>query len=195
MAEKMQKVCITTNVVSQINNSIKIVDRVYLVKPAEKEPEQTYSKPMNFEGWTCVSVVKDQHKITNVDKAHVEDEYEVWVNNKNLDINSTLLKGTTQKSLENNVDQDPDGRYQIVINYTDCPMTWDWDQNDSKEAEMTFAYISDRYLEDLEYDDFLIKCEDFEEDIQYNEDGSLKYAYAKDHEGNIIFGIYDSQNN
>ena len=52
------------------------------------------------------------------------------------------------------------------------------------------------YLHDCEHSAFcLIKCPDFEKDIEHNADGTLKHAYARDHEGNIIFGIYDTQNN
>lgn len=197
MAEKAtQKVCIHTNVTTQINNMIKVIDRVYLIKPVEKNPEKTYSKPMNLEGWTCVGVAKDKHDVTNSKKSHVEVEYEIWINNKNLDVNSTLFKALQQKSIESNLDQDPDGRYQMVINFTTVPGSFSWDQNSSEEAEMTFAFLGDLYLDHYCGDkDCLINCEDFEEDIQYNKDGSLKYAYAKDHGSNIIFGIYDIKNN
>lgn len=197
MANKnTQRVCIHTNVTTHINNMIKVVDRVYLIKPVDKNPEKTYSKPMNFEGWTCVGIAKDQHEITNSKKSKVETEYEIWVNNKNLDKKSTLLKGLQQKSIESNLDQDPNGRYQMVINYTTVPSSWDWDQNDPREAIHTFDFMCDSYLDhDLDEEHCLINCEDFEEDIKYNKDGTLKYAYAKDHEGNIMFGIYDTKNN
>lgn len=197
MAEKAtQKVCIHTNVTTQINNMIKVIDRVYLIKPVEKNPEKTHSKPMNLDGWTCVGVAKDKHDVTNSKKSHVEVEYEIWINNKNLDVNSTLFKALQQKSIESNLEQDPDGRYQMVINFTTVPGSFSWDQNSSEEAEMTFTFLGDLYLDHYcDDEDCLINCEDFEEDIQYNKDGSLKYAYAKDHDGNIIFGIYDTKNN
>lgn len=196
MSEQTQKVCIHTNTLTQVNNLIKIVERVYLIKSSTNNPEKTYSKPMNFEGWTCAAVVKDDHKVTNSNKDHIENEYEIWVNNKNLDSNSTLFKGLQQKSVESNVCQDPDGRYQMVINYTTIPSSWDWDQNDPREAACTFDYMCDSYLDhDLNEEHCLINCEDFEEDVEYNKDGTLKYAYARDHDGNIIFGIYDTKNN
>lgn len=192
----LQKVCVHTDVVTQINNAIKIVDRVYLIQPSNKNPVKTYSKPMNFEGWTCVGVVKDKHNVANSKKTRLETEHEIWVNNKNLDTKSTIFKGLQQKSIEDNVIQDPDGRYQIVKNYSTVSDSWNFDQDDPKSAKSAFDFMCDTYL-DLEcgQEDCLINCEDFEEDIEYNKDGTLKHAYAKDHEGNIIFGIYDTKNN
>lgn len=192
----LQKVCIHTNVVTQINNAIKIVDRLYLIKPAEKNPEKTYSKPMNFEGWTCVGVVKDKHNVTNSKKSHIETEHEIWVNNKNLDTKSTILKGLQRNSIENNVIQDPDGRYQIINHYTTIPGKWDFDQNDPEESETAFTCMCMTYLHvDMGKSHCLINCEDFIKDVKHNKDGTLKHAYARDHEGNIIFGIYDTKNN
>ncbi len=197
MAEKAtQRVCIHTNVTTQINNMIKVIDRVYLIKPVEKNPEKTHSKSMNLEGWTCVGIAKDKHNVTNSKKSRVEVEYEIWINNKNLDVNSTLFKGLQQKSIEDNVIQDPDGRYQIVRNYSTVPDSWNFDQDDSDSAKSAFDFMCDTYLDhDCGEEHCLINCEDFEEDIEYNKDGSLKHAYAKDHDGNIIFGIYDTKNN
>jgi len=196
MAEKAtQKVCIHTDTIAQINNSIKIIERVYLKTSSKSEPNKTYSKPMNFEGWTCVSVVKDRHN-TSHKKFKVENEYEIWVNNKNLDKKATAIKGLLLKSMEDNISQDPDGRYQIVMNHTTVPCSWNFDQNDPEIARSSFDFMCDHYLDaECGEEHCLINCEDFEEDIQYNKDGTLKYAYAKDHDGNIIFGIYDTKNN
>lgn len=195
MASITQKVCIHTNVVTQINSLIKIVERVYLIKSSKSLLNKSYSKPMDFKGWSCVSVVKDGHN-TSDEKSKIETEYEIWVNDKNLDKNSTILKGLQKKSFETNIEQDPNGRYQVVMNHTTVSRSLDFDQNDPKIAEIIFDCMCGTYLDECKYSAFyLIKCPDFEKDIERNDDGTLKHAYARDHEGNIIFGIYDTQNN
>ena len=195
MAEKAQKVCIHTNVITQVNSLIKIVERVYLLKKSKSLLNKSYSRPMDFKGWSCVSIVKDKHNTAD-EKSKVQTEYEIWVNDKNLDKTSTILKGLQKKSFESNLEQDPNGRYQVVRNYTTVKTSVEFDQNDPKIAEFIFNATCCSYAHECEYSDFyLIRCPDFEKDIKYNDDGSLKYAYARDHEGNIIFGIYDTWNN
>jgi len=196
---KTKKTCIHTEIVSQVNNLIKIVSHVYLVYPESLnlgKRDISYSRAINFTGWEKVAVVSDKHKVTTGVDTELIHEYEIWVNGKNLDYGKSASGKYDNFSAINN----EDARYKMLINYTTTPMFGE-SINDSNEAECWFDVLCNYYEDQLAEEEdtpgfynMVIKCKKYKVKRDYNTDGSLKSALALDNHGRVIFGIIDTHN-